>query len=66
MVRRIVAEQPKAPEGKTYLGYYMPFPGVRYYGLFTEEEVRRGLHHIGPVGWRRLPAARDDAIARAA
>ena len=49
------------------LGYYVPFAGVRYYGLFTEEQVRRGEHIIGPVGWRRRSAtAASRSMPRAA
>jgi hypothetical protein len=44
-------------EPKVYLGSYMPFAGVKYYGLFDEEDVAEGRTHIGAVGWRRAESA---------
>ena len=37
---------------KTYLGNYMPFAGVKYYGIFTDRDIAEGRTKIGPVGWR--------------
>lgn len=37
---------------RTYLSYYMPFVGIRYYAIFNEDDIAEGRHRIGPVGWR--------------
>ena len=37
---------------RTYLSYYMPFVGVRYYAIFDNDNVTEGERRIGPVGWR--------------
>ena len=48
---------------KTFIGYYIPFAGVRYYAFFNEHEVAEGRAKIGPVGWRRdaLPTDNHEA-----
>lgn len=43
------------PEPKAYLGYYPPFPGVRYYTILDERDIADGRNRIGPVGWRPPP-----------
>lgn len=67
MAPKVAGHGTEGAEGKLYLGYYMPFAGVRYYALFTEEEVRRGAHRVGPVGWRRAGShGRGEELAPAA
>lgn len=36
---------------RVYLGSYMPFAGVKYYGMFDTADVVLGKTRIGPVGW---------------
>ena len=36
---------------RAYLGFYMPFAGVKYYGLFEAADIALGKTRIGPVGW---------------
>ena len=49
---------------RTYLGSYMPFAGVRYYGIFTDRDIAEGRGKIGPVGWRAAAPAPDDEPAK--
>ena len=49
---------------RTYLGSYMPFAGVRYYGIFTDRDIATGRVGIGPVGWRTAAPAPDDEPAK--
>ena len=50
---------------RTYLGNYMPFAGVRYYGIFTDRDIVEGRARIGPVGWRSEALHPDDEPAKA-
>lgn len=49
--RKEAVEYPPERRPKAYLGFYMPFFGVRYYAMFDETDVARGNTKIGPVGW---------------
>ena len=51
----------KAPTRETYLGYYMPFAGVKYYAIFDKKDIMKGKIEIGPVGWRLSKAPVEDA-----
>jgi len=44
----------------SYIGYYMPFAGVKYYEIFDNADIMKDKINIGPVGWR-LSKAPDDA-----
>ena len=50
----------KTPTRKVYVGYYMPFAGVKYYAIFDDTDIMKDKIKIGPVGWR-LSKAPDDA-----
>ena len=50
---------------KIHLGHYMPFAGVKYYGVFDERDIAEGRHRIGAVGWRLAPPP-DKAAPEAA
>ena len=49
---------------KTYLGNYMPFAGVTYYGIFNEQDIVEGRTRVGPVGWRRAKGTPGEEPAR--
>ena len=49
---------------RTYLGSYMPFAGIRYYGMFTDRDIAVGRISIGPVGWRAAVPAPNDEPAK--
>lgn len=49
---------------RTYLGSYMPFAGVKYYGIFTDRDIAEGRTKIGPVGWHTEAQKPDDEPAK--
>ncbi|MDA0769465.1 MAG: hypothetical protein BZY79_04865 [SAR202 cluster bacterium Casp-Chloro-G4] len=49
---------------RIYLGSYMPFAGVKYYGIFTDRDIIEGRTDIGPVGWHSKAPAPDDEPAK--
>ena len=67
LVRERRIEPPTAirPFRRTYLGSYMPFAGVRYYGIFTDRDIVEGRAKIGPVGWWPEALHPDDEPAKA-
>lgn len=61
---RAIAVVDYGAAAKIFLGYYMPFAGVKYYRIFDERDVAEGRHRIGAVGWRLAPPP-DEAASEA-